>query len=87
MKPRIRKQVEIAGVVVMQMGDDDIPDRVGVDAEARQRLDRIERQLAVARLRFGRVEAGIDQDVAGRAPGSARRNNRGLARWSHADPA
>src|SRR5450756_2658146 len=40
----------------------------GRHPEARQRLDRIERQLAVAQLRFRRVEAGIDQDVAAAAP-------------------
>ena len=68
MKPRVRKQIEIAGMVVMQMGDDDVLDRLGRDAEARQRLDRIERQLAVAQLRFRGVEAGIDQDVAAVAP-------------------
>jgi len=47
-KSRIGKQVEIAGVVIVQMGDDDISDIAGLDAEARQRLDRIERQLAVS---------------------------------------
>ena len=68
MKPRVRKAIEIAGMVVMQMGDDDVPDVVGTDAEARQRIDRIERQLAVAQLRLLRVEAGIDQNIAAAAP-------------------
>ena len=47
-KTRIRKQVEIAGVIVMQMGNNDVLDIAGPDAEARQRVHRIERQLAVA---------------------------------------
>ena len=64
MKPRIGEAVEIAGVIVMQMGDDHVADIVGLDAERRQRVDRIERELAAARLRLRRVEAGIDQDVA-----------------------
>ena len=64
MKSRIGKQLEIAGVVIVQMGDHDIPDGFGADAEARQRLDRIKRELAVARLRLCRVEAGVDQNIA-----------------------
>ena len=38
--------------------------RGGVDAKARQRVDRIERELAAARLRLFGIETGIDQDVA-----------------------
>ena len=68
MKPRVREAVEIAGVVVMQMGDDDVLDAVGLDAEIRQRIDRIERELAGARLGLFGIEAGIDQDVAAAAP-------------------
>ena len=67
MKPRVGEAIEIAGVVVMQMGDDDVPDAVGLDAKVRQRIDRIERQLAGTRLRLFGVEAGIDQDVAAAA--------------------
>ena len=67
MKSRIGKAIEIAGVIVMQMGDDDVPDVVGLDPEARQRIDRIERELAVSRLRLLRIETGIDQDVAAAA--------------------
>ena len=51
----------------MQMGDDDVLDGVGRDAEIRQRIDRIERELAGTRLRLFGVEAGIDQDVAAAA--------------------
>ena len=67
MEARIGKAIEIAGVVVMQMGDDDVADRIGLDAKACQRIDRIERQLAGARLGLFGVEAGIDQDVAAAA--------------------
>src|SRR5689334_14925022 len=67
MKSRIRETVEIACVVVMQMGDDDILDISSLDAKARERIDRIERQLAPADLRLIGVEAGIDQDVAAAA--------------------
>jgi hypothetical protein len=33
MEPRIGEAIEIAGVVVMQMGDDDVADRTRLDAE------------------------------------------------------
>ena len=68
MEPRVRETIEIAGMVVVQMRDDDVLDGVGLDAEIRQRIDRIERELAGARLRFLGIEAGIDQDVAAAAP-------------------
>src|ERR1700722_15524458 len=68
MEPRIRKTVEIAGVVVMQMADDNVPDAVGLDAKALERIDRIERELAISQSRLFGVEAGIDQDVAAAAP-------------------
>src|SRR6201996_8103687 len=63
-KARIGKAVEIAGMVVMQMRDDDILDSVGPNAEPLQRIDRVERQLAPANFRFLGVEAGIHQDVS-----------------------
>ena len=56
------------GKVVVQMRDDDVLDRVGLDAEIRQRIDRIECELAGARLRFLGIESGIDQDVAAAPP-------------------
>ena len=40
MKARARQTVEIAGVIVMQMRDDDVGDLVGIDVEQTQRLDR-----------------------------------------------
>ena len=64
MKPRVGETIEIAGVVVMQMGDDDVLDGVGRNAKFLQRIDRVERELAGTRLRLFGVEAGIDQDVA-----------------------
>src|ERR1700733_14922749 len=64
MKARVRKQIEIAGVVVVQMGNDDIPDGVGANAEARQRIHRIKRELAVAQSGLRGVEAGVDQNIA-----------------------
>jgi hypothetical protein len=64
MKSRIRKQIEIAGMVVMQMGNDDIPDGVGTHTEARQCIHRIKRELAVSKSRFHRVEPGVDQNIA-----------------------
>jgi hypothetical protein len=68
MKSRVRKQVEIAGMVVMHVGDDDVPDRTGTDTEPRQRLHRIERELAVSQARFLGVETGINQNIAATAP-------------------
>ena len=66
-KPRVRKQIKIAGVVVMQMGNDDVLDLVRLDTEPGQRFDGIERQLAIAQSRFRRIESGIDQDIAAAA--------------------
>src|SRR5260370_35597255 len=68
MKSGVGKLIEIGGVVIMQMSDDDVLDRIGQYAEARQRLDRVERQLAVSQLRLCRIEAGIDQEIAAVAP-------------------
>ena len=64
MEARIGEAVEIAGVVVMQMGDDDVLDALGGDAEASQHVDRVVRQLAAAQPGLFRVESRVDQDVA-----------------------
>ncbi|MEH2623851.1 hypothetical protein V1292_001906 [Bradyrhizobium sp. AZCC 1719] len=64
MKPSIGESVEIAGVVVMQMGDDHVTNRIGGDTKIGQRVNRIEREFARTRLRLLGVEAGVDQDVA-----------------------
>ena len=66
MKPRLRKAIEIAGMVVMQMGNDDVPDAVGLDAEAIKRIGWIERQFARPRLGFFGIETGIDQNIVAR---------------------
>ena len=54
MKARVRKAVEIADMVVMQMGEDDILDRVGIDAEQGQRSTGQRRNV---RLRFSDTSA------------------------------
>src|ERR1700722_17872671 len=55
MKSGARKAIEIAGMIVMQMRDDDISDVVGAHVEARQCVDGIEGELAIAQLRLRRV--------------------------------
>ena len=62
MKPRFRKAVEIADMVVMQMGEDDVLDRIRIDAERGQRLDRTAQKCALALLRYLGVKAGIDDE-------------------------
>ena len=64
---RPREGVERPGMVVMQMGDDDVLDPRGIDA---QRLDprrRRPQQLAAAQPRLRLAEAGIDDEDAVRA--------------------
>ncbi len=50
MELRGGERIEIADVIVMQMRDDHILDRVGIDADQRQRLDRIAQEFALARF-------------------------------------
>ena len=63
---RLRKQIVVAAVVVMQVADDDVLYRFGSDAESRKpvahRLDHLTLALLAHRL----VEADIDNDRAGR---------------------
>src|SRR5262249_22493228 len=55
------------GVVVMQVGDDDILDRVGVDADRLEAVtDRLD-EVALAPRRHGGVEAGVDHIGSPRA--------------------
>src|SRR3981189_3557556 len=68
MKPRSREAVEIAGMVVMQVREDDILDRIGIDAERTQRLDRRAEEVALAFLRYPGIEAGVDGEGAAAAP-------------------
>src|SRR6476619_2623803 len=60
MKTRSRKAVEIAHMIVMQMGQNDIFYRVRIDAERREPLHGTSQECALALLRYFRVEAGID---------------------------
>src|ERR1700743_2203524 len=64
---RLREQVEIAGVVIMQMGDDDVTNSVRADAKARQSLRRVELDLAVSHRGLFGIETGIDEDIAAAA--------------------
>src|ERR1700722_13643510 len=64
MKPRLRKTVEIADMVVMQMGEDDVFNFIRVDAEGGQPLDRIAQEGALAPRRYLGVETGIDDEGA-----------------------
>src|SRR3954469_19628876 len=68
MKARVRETVEIAGMVVMQMGEDDVLDRVDVDAERAQRLDRRAQESALALRGDLRIEAGVDDEAASATP-------------------
>ena len=66
MIPRLRKQIVIAAMVVMQMADDDVLDRLRRDAERRKPVTHRLDHLALAFLAHRLVEAGIDDDGAGR---------------------
>jgi hypothetical protein len=63
---RLREQVVIAAMVVVQMADDDGCDRFRRDAERQQPIAHRLDHLALAPLPHGLVEAGIDHDGAGR---------------------
>src|SRR5215470_3590545 len=69
MKTRLGKAVEIADMVVMQMREDHILDRVRVNAEETERLHRTAQEGALAPLRDFGVEAGVDDK---RSPAAAR---------------
>ena len=68
MEARVRKPVEIAGMVVMQMGEDDILDRIHIDVERAERLHRTAQERPFPLLRYLRVEAGVDDEGAAAAP-------------------
>jgi hypothetical protein len=69
MKACLRETVEIADMVVVQVGEDDLLDRIHVDAEQAQRLDRIAQEGALALSRDLRLEAGVDDEGAAAAAG------------------
>ena len=64
MKARIRETIEIAGVIVMQMGQDDVGHVGCIDADRRQRIRRVAQQVALPSC--GRLlrESGVDQPGA-----------------------
>ena len=61
---RRRKAVIGADVVVMHMGEDHVLDRVGIDADQRQRLGRAAQMAAPARRRDLCGKAGVDDHRA-----------------------
>ena len=61
---RIRERAQVADVVVVEVRDDDLGDRLRRDAEPRQRLDRRRQARAPAALADGAVEAGVDEHRA-----------------------
>ena len=63
---RLRKQIVIAAMVVMQMADDDVLDAFRRDAERGKAVAHRLDHLALALLAHRLVEAGIDDDGAGR---------------------
>ena len=65
MESRIRKPVEIAHMVVMQMGEDDILDRGCIDVERAERLHRTAQERPLPPVRYFRVEAGVDDEAYG----------------------
>ena len=48
MEAGVGKAIEIARMVIMQVGDDNVADRIGLDTKTGERIDRIERQFAGA---------------------------------------
>src|SRR5262249_50166110 len=60
MKSRAGKAIEISDVVVMQMREDHIFDRVRIDVEQSQRLYRAAQERSLAPLRHFLLKAGVD---------------------------
>ena len=59
---RLGEAVPVADMVVVQVGDDDVLDFLGVDAEMLEQVGGIGLDLAAALLADGGVEAGVDHD-------------------------
>src|SRR3984893_17049361 len=68
MKPRFRKAVEIADMVVMQVGENDIFDRIRINAKRGEPLHRTAQKCALALFRYFGVKAGIDDKGSAAAP-------------------
>src|SRR5689334_12352911 len=62
MEARIRKPVEIAHMIVMQMGEDDILDRGCIDAKHAERLHRTAEERPLPPGSYFRVEARVDDE-------------------------
>ena len=62
MEARLGEFVPVADMVVVQVGDDDVLDLLGVDAEIAQQVGRVALDLAAALLADWSVEAGVDDD-------------------------
>jgi hypothetical protein len=67
MQRRRGKEIEVADVVVMQMGDHDIGDFFCLRPQHSQPLCRTPDVLAAALRRHRRGKAGVDHDLAARA--------------------
>jgi hypothetical protein len=63
-KARGREQVVVAGVIVMEMGEDDLLDRVGLDADRLQTVADGGEHLALAARRHIGIEAGVNDHRA-----------------------
>ncbi len=61
---RLREGGEAADMVVVQVGDDHVRRRAGVDADRREAVGDRPQQLAVALLGIGRGEAGVDHPAS-----------------------
>ncbi len=64
MEVRLGEEVEIADMVVVEMGQDDVLDDDGVDVEEAQPVGRVAQELALAVTRGLGVEAEIDDEAA-----------------------
>ncbi len=67
MKARQREAVEIAGVIVMEMGDNDVGDAFGIDADEAQGIDGVAKPFAAAAISCFLGEAGVEDERAVRA--------------------
>ncbi|MNV73683.1 hypothetical protein D3C71_1668520 [compost metagenome] len=67
-QPGARQLADIAGVVVVQVGDDHVLDVGGGDAQRLQRVDGAAQELAAARAGGRLVEAGVNQPDARAVP-------------------
>src|SRR5207302_10146591 len=63
MESGAREERDIADMVVVEMGQDDVLDLGGIDADEAQPLDWIAQKPALARGRRRRVEAEIDDEA------------------------